>query len=236
VKWLRTIIIINKGGIVSSEDWQKIHTSYVRSIQSIDFPKGSGKLLLRRKEKREDGQWNRNGVGYLRKRFLEHMVKNEEWKAEAGFTKEIRQNQVEFCLYPSLEPHQEPIKATFGDFDFLTEAPDGTRVAIEWETGNISSSHRSMNKLSIALSSGVVNAGVLIVPSRDLYEHLTDRVGNISELSSYLSLWKATGEGIERGLLAISVVEQDELTSASDHPYLHVGTDGRAKEGRVKRK
>jgi hypothetical protein len=72
----------------------------------------------------------------------------------------------------------------------MTTAPNGTKVAIEWETGNISSSHRSMNKLAIALGSGVVQVGVLIVPSRQLYDHLTDRIGNIGELSGYLSMWE----------------------------------------------
>lgn len=70
----------------------------------------------------------------------------------------------------------------------MTTGPNGAKVAIEWETGNISSSHRSMNKLGIALMGGVIQIGVLIVPSRDLYDHLTDRIGNIGELSGYLSM------------------------------------------------
>jgi hypothetical protein len=69
-----------------------------------------------------------------------------------------------------------------------------------------------MNKLAIALASGVIQAGVLIVPSRSCYEHLTDRIGNIGELSGYLELWEATRERVDCGLLAISVVEHDALT------------------------
>ena len=93
-----------------------------------------------------------------------------------------------------------------------------------------------MNKLAIALTTGKIHAGVLIVPSRNLYEHLTDRIGNIGELSGYLSMWKDLGSNVRRGLLAISIVEHDELTDSADHSYLPAGNDGRAREGRVKRK
>lgn len=235
MKWLRTLVIFDRGNVVSSSDWRVIHESYIRSIQSIDFPKGTGTLKLRRKVRRPDGQWNRNGVGYLRQRFLDHMVKNEPWRAEVGFDLGKIRQPPELRLYPSLELHHEPITSDFGDFDLVTKAPQGTHVAIEWETGNISSSHRSMNKLAIALGTGKIQAGVLIVPSRDLYEHLTDRIGNIGELSGYLSMWKDLEARVERGLLAITVVEHDQLTDDSKFRYLPVGEDGHAREGRSKK-
>jgi len=70
-----------------------------------------------------------------------------------------------------------------------------------------------MNKLAIALSNGIVEVGVLIVPSRKLYEHLTDRIGNIGELSGYLAMWEGLKAVVPRGLLAITVVEHDALTT-----------------------
>jgi len=91
-----------------------------------------------------------------------------------------------------------------------------------------------MNKLAIALSNGIIEVGVLIVPSRKLYEHLTDRIGNIGELSGYLAMWEGLKAVIPRGLLAITVVEHDALTTDPNFPYLKVGGDGRAKEGRSK--
>lgn len=117
------------------------------------------------------------------------MVNDELWRAEGGFDLGKDRVPPDLQLYPHMELHREPITSLFGDFDFVTTAPGGTHVAIEWETGNISSSHRSMNKLAIALATGKIQAGVLIVPSRNLYEHLTDRIGNIGELSGYLSRW-----------------------------------------------
>ena len=74
----------------------------------------------------------------------------------------------------------------------------------------------------------------MIVPSRALYEHLTDRVGNIGELSRYLELWKGLGDNVVQGLLAIAVVEHDELTDLGE--YLPTGNDGRAAEGRARAK
>lgn len=229
MRWLRTLVVFDRGNITSHSDWQKIHESYVRSIQSIDFPEGTGTLSLRRKFKSCDGQWSRNGVKFLKSRFLSHMVKNEGWSAEASFDLGQQRVPPELKLYPSLENYQEPITSEFGSFDFVTTAPQGTHVAIEWETGNISSSHRSMNKLAIALATGKIQAGVLILPSRNLYEHLTDRIGNIGELSGYLSMWKDLEARVERGLLVITVVEHDHLINDIDFPYLPVGIDGNSR-------
>jgi Restriction endonuclease BamHI len=236
MRWLRTLVLFDQGGVVSSEDWESIHRSFVRSIERIDSPRGSGRLMLRRKtQDPESKQWNRNGVGYLRSRFLEHMVADEGWQAEGEVDLQNLQEKPELRLYPSMEAYSEPITSAFGDFDFVTTTDGGIRVAIEWETGNISSSHRSLNKLSIVLAAKKIQAGVLILPSRNLYEHLTDRIGNIGELSPYLGMWKSMGTAVERGMLAIAVVEHDELTDDPEFPYLKAGKDGRAVEGKGKR-
>ena len=234
MRWLRTIVVFNQGQVVQDPDWTAVHESYVRSIQSIDHPAGTGELLLRRKMRRPNGQWQRNGVNFLRTRFLQHMVQEERWLPEHNVDLGRLRQQPDLSLFPSGEVYREPITSDFGGFDFLTRTGGGLHIAIEWETGNISSSHRSVNKLAIALSSGIIQAGVLIVPSRACYEHLTDRIGNIGELSGYLELWEAAKAGVERGLLAISVVEHDALTNNEAIPYLPTGNDGRAAEGRAR--
>jgi hypothetical protein len=234
MRWLRTLVIFDKGDVVRSVDWSDVHASYVRAINSIDHPPGSGKLTLREKVRLPNGQWRRNGVGYLRAKFLSYMQETEGWNSESNVDLARDREQPPILLYPSLEPYREPITSDFGGFDFMTTAAKGSRIAIEWETGNISSSHRSMNKLAIALTNGVVEIGVLIVPSRDLYEHLTDRIGNIGELSDYLTMWEGLKSVVKRGLLAISIVEHDALTADPNWSYLAVGGDGRAKQGRSK--
>jgi hypothetical protein len=235
MRWLRTLILFDQGDVISSSDWQALHESFVRSIESIDNPRGSGKLLLRRKARLANGQWARNGVGYLRTRFLEHIRDVEGWEAEGNVDLKRDREQPAIRLYPSLEAYREPITSDFGGFDLVTVGDNGTQIAIEWETGNISSSHRSVNKLAIALGAGIVQVGVLILPSRRLYEHLTDRIGNISELSGYLSMWEGLKSTVTRGLLAITVVEHDDLTDDDTFPFLTTGMDGRAAEGRAKK-
>jgi hypothetical protein len=234
MKWLRTLVLFDQGNVVSSADWKTVHESYVRSIVSIDHPRGAGSLTLRRKFKLPNNQWKRNGVGYLRSSFLEHMQKVEQWHSEGDVDLGRDRKQPPIKLFPSMDVYNEPITSNFGGFDFVTTAPNGTRVAIEWETGNISSSHRSMNKLAIALTNEIVQVGVLIVPSRQLYDHLTDRIGNIGELSGYLSMWESLKFSVKQGLLAISVVEHDSLTDTEAFPFLPMGDDGRAREGRSK--
>ncbi|WP_195759619.1 PDDEXK family nuclease [Burkholderia pseudomallei] len=232
---MRSIVVFDKGEVLVRPDWSAIHESYVRSIQGIEFPMGTGTLTLRKRFKRPDGQWERNGVGYLKRNFLRHMIEVEQWAPEVGFDLGQDWTPPTLRLYPGLQPHQEPITSDFGDFDFVTRGPNGTHVAIEWETGNISSSHRSVNKLAIALIAGKIDVGVLIVPSRALYEHLTDRIGNVGELSGYLTMWRDLEPRVERGALVISVVEHDALTEDATHPYLPSGNDGRAAQGRARR-
>jgi hypothetical protein len=233
MKWLRTIIVFDKGNVVAELDWTAVHGSYVRSIEAIKHPANSEKFTLRRKLHLPNGQWKRNGVGYMRSSFLRQMVDVEKWHREAAV--ELRRDRIQptLRLYPKGDAYQEPITSDFGGFDFQTVTKEGLRVVIEWETGNISSSHRSMNKLAIALASGVIQVGVLIVPSRACYDQLTDRIGNIGELSGYLELWEAAKAAVKRGLLAISVVEHDAITDDQSVPYLKVGDDGRAKKAKA---
>lgn len=234
MKWLRTLILFDQGDVLSSVDWKTLHESYVRSIQSIDNPAGSRTLTIRRKVRGADGKLMRNGVGFLRTRFLEHIRDVEGWEPEGIVDLKRDRERSPIRLYPSLENYHEPITSDFGGFDLVTTGDNGTKIAIEWETGNISSSHRSMNKLAIALGAGIVQVGVLVLPSRALYDHLTDRIGNIGELSGYLSMWESLKAGVEKGLLAITVVEHDELTDDPALPFLKLGNDGRAAEGRAK--
>lgn len=99
-------------------------------------------------------------------------------------------------------------------------------VALEWETGNISSSHRALNKMALGLLKRVLVGGILIVPSRDLYQYLTDRIGNYDELMPYLDLWHAIP--CSNGVLEIIVIEHDERSTAV--PRIPKGTSGRALE------
>lgn len=71
----------------------------------------------------------------------------------------------------------------FGDHD------NPFNVGLEFETGNISSAHRSMNKLCIGIKHGDLQMAFLIMPIKRLAYYLTDRVSNYEELVPYLDLW-----------------------------------------------
>jgi hypothetical protein len=134
--------------------------------------------------------------------------------------------------YPLMNP-AEGLNESVGDFDFWDSTKSGFRTVIEWETGNISSSHRSLNKMCLALMGDVADAAVLVVPSWYLYPHLTDRIGNIRELQPYFYLWSQLGGLVNRGLLAVVEVEHDELFKSTDErEFLLLGTDGRSRKSR----
>lgn len=110
-----------------------------------------------------------------------------------------------------------------GDLDAVKRTAEGY-VAFEWETGNISSSHRALNKLCLGMHQLDLLAGFLVVPSNNLAPYLTDRIGNIGELRPYFPLWSSyTGA---RGALRIVVVEHDAIDR--NVPRIPKGTDGRA--------
>lgn len=111
-----------------------------------------------------------------------------------------------------------------GPIDAVRQLSDGRWFAFEWETGNISSSHRALNKMAVGLLDGTLAGGVLILPSRDMYQYLTDRIGNYAEIEPYFPVWKNLS--IRDGVLAVIEIEHDDLSM--DIPTIQKGTDGRA--------
>ena len=78
--------------------------------------------------------------------------------------------------------------------------------------------------MAVGLIEKVIEGGILILPSRDMYYFLTDRVGNFAELEPYFPVWKNLN--ISEGVLAIIEIEHDAISM--DVPPIKKGTDGRA--------
>ncbi len=97
---------------------------------------------------------------------------------------------------------------------------------VEWEAGNISSSHRSVNKIMMGMMQEVLIGGILILPDQDLARYLTDRIGNFRELSKYFPYWSKQAPLINEGILEIIAVGYDATNL--DVPRIDKGTDGRA--------
>jgi len=253
MKTVRTVVVFSQGGMIDSEEWAEMHESYTRAVQGIVHPPGRDRFVIRRKIRKRDArgnptkQWMRNGVVPIREQFLDNLLQ-DGWRAEmpVGLYREAlaeAQPEAKTSLveYPSKQifafddaKWSEVFREGLGDFDFYSEVDNGIRCVIEWETGNISSSHRSMNKLCLVMLAGLIEIGVVILPSRQLYPHLTDRIGSWEELSPYLALWHHAGRRVKRGLLAVTVVEHDELTDDASVAFISQGTDGRSAEGAAK--
>ena len=172
------------------------------AIGEIVWPPGSSGFTIFGQSGKRRGEGN--GVVPIKKAFADRLCKRDGWVAEKS---------VEF----------EASSRRPGKVDVCLERPDGI-CCVEWETGNISSSHRSINKMCLGLLSGRILFGSVIVPSRSLYVYLTDRVGNFSELQPYLPLWKSILPAV--GFLNIYVIEHDGVST--DVMPIPKGTDGRA--------
>lgn len=191
--------LISRGSFPTSATWQKTRTEIADSISKIEWPIGAGSFTIRNESGKRRGQGN--GVKPIKNRFLVNL-REIVWILEA-------------------KERSNPMN--LGNFDAMKQISEGN-IVVEWETGNISSSHRSMNKMGLALMMRAIVAGVLIVPSRKLYRYLTDRIGNIQELYPYFELWKSIP--CDEGVLEIYIIEHDfESESVERIPK---GTDGRS--------
>lgn len=193
--------VANAGGFERTPEWQRAWSDVQAAIAATDWPHGTGRFLIFPESGKQRGQGN--GVLPIKKPCLEELGRRG-WNTEE---------------LPDLEPGI----LTCGDLDALLDTKRGP-MAFEWETGNISSSHRAINKLILTFMHGHVIGGFLVVPSNALKRYLTDRVGNIGELRPYFPVWQAAA--IATGVLRIVVVEHDG--TSMDVPRIPKGTDGRA--------
>ena len=166
----------------------------------MDHPAGTGKFTLYEQSGKKRGEGN--GVRPIKNSFMRYL-EAAGWKLEEPL---------------DIATHNRP-----GKLDAILYTPFGP-VAVEWETGNISSSHRALNKMALGLLKGILTSGTLVVPSRNMSRYLTDRVGNFPELEPYLDLWRSIP--CSEGTLEIVVIEHDTLST--DVPQIPKGTSGRA--------
>jgi hypothetical protein len=183
VKIVREVKLISCGKFARSREWGKARTKLHRAIKKVEWPTGSGKFTIYPESGKKRGMGN--GVVPI-KAGLMIDLKKQGYRLEAIATLGS--------------------KRKFGRFDAVLNTSYGPAV-VEWETGNISSSHRSLNKMALFLLEGRIAAGVLIVPTRALYNYLTDRVGNMQELEPYLKLWRSIP--CKSGVLEIVAIEHD---------------------------
>jgi hypothetical protein len=254
VKLNNTYVLINSGDLAGTSDWEEAHRRISTAISEMVWPLGNKILRIPRIVTVEKGKSYidvrgrtvsakrpatlRNGVKPLRAMFRS-IMESHKWRCEhplslAPYFETVRRDPSipRILKYPSMELALG-LNENVGDFDFWDSTKSDFRTIIEWETGNISSSHRSLNKMCLALMGNIADAAALVVPSSYLYPHLTDRIGNIRELQPYFYLWSQISKLVKRGLLVVIEVEQDELfTSSDEREFLLLGTDGRSQKSR----
>lgn len=200
MKIVRLEQLVNTGGFSSSKEWIIIEGHIVQAIKSVQWPPGSGSFTLYDEPGKARGMGN--GVKPIKEACMRHL-KSLGWRLETPV-------DIATLKQPG------PIDATY---------PVGDRLfCVEWETGNISSSHRAINKIALGILKKVIIGGILILPTRAMYKYLTDRVGNFPELEPYFPLWRALN--VVEGLLAVIAIEHDAVSRSV--PRIPKGTDGRA--------
>lgn len=200
MKIIHTEYLIDAGGFSKSGDWTRLNGQIIQAIKSIKWPKGSDKFILHDQPGKARGQGS--GVKPIKDACMKRL-KEFGWSLETPV-------DIAKLKRPG------PMDATY---------KVGNRLfCLEWETGNISSSHRAVNKIALGILKEVLIGGVLILPTRAMYKYLTDRVGNYPELEPYFPLWRSLK--VKEGLLGIIAIEHDGVSK--EVPRIPKGTDGRA--------
>lgn len=194
------VVSIGKGlSIRNSAEWKQIEQQIFDSIRITDWPHGSGTFSIFPESGKKRGEGN--GVVPIKHPCINFLVANG-WKAES---------------FPDLPKGV----LTPGDFDAMITLSSG-HVVFEWETGNISSSHRAVNKIFAVLGASIIGA-FLVLPSRLLAQYLTDRIGNFEELAPYFDSFTRCCPDFPFDIVSISFDE-----TSINVPRIPKGKDGRA--------
>lgn len=209
--------LISRGPFASSETWMKLRDQLHAAVRGAEWPPGSGSFTIRPESGKKRGEGN--GVKPIKDRTVEMLSGDRVYGA-------MKKQGITDHRGTWVAEHPWPVGERIrpGNMDAAHVLEDGGLICLEWETGNVSSSHRSMNKMCLGLLQGAIKAGVLVVPSRALYPYLTDRIGNVAELEPYFDLWRSTPCG--DGVLEVVVIEHD--ATDPNVPRIPKGTDGRA--------
>ncbi|MFO7970852.1 MAG: hypothetical protein R6U40_03785 [Desulfobacterales bacterium] len=202
MKFVKMEVLIDKGDFSKSDEWKTIYDQIQHAIASIEWPPGSGSFTIHKQSGKKRGEGS--GVKFIKNACMAKLL-SFGWDLETTL---------------KIATVRRP-----GAIDATCFVKSKERYfALEWETGNISSSHRAVNKMSVGLLKEILIGGVLILPTRELYQYLTDRIGNFRELVPYFPMWKALN--IKEGFLAVIAVEHDH--ASTDVPRIEKGTNGRA--------
>jgi hypothetical protein len=139
MKITRVETLISIGDFALSKRWKTVRSKLHRAIKAVDWPPGSKKFTIYPQcgKKRGEG----NGVKPIKNECIRQLMA-QGWSTETQF--------------------EDESLGALGGLDATLETRDGL-IAMEWETGNVSSSHRALNKMALCLLRNQLVAATLVV-------------------------------------------------------------------------
>lgn len=205
MKVVRTVIVLDRGEVMNSTEWAKVHEQYTSAIESAHSA-APAKLVPRRKNPRLIGggtrQENSDRVSLIKLRFLEEMEKRSWTRAESLSLVQIARmcDEVDGPMYEYRS--KKPVWPDYGPNDHLEvtfNIGPNRKAVVEWAFEDVSSALLKMNRLCLALIAGCADVAILMLPNRKTF---------LRQFSSSETLWASSLVGVNRGMLAISVVDQ----------------------------
>jgi hypothetical protein len=127
--------LINAGSFGASRDWERIKEEVLTAIKRIQWPPNSGKFTLYDQAGKRRGEGN--GVKPIKDACMLHL-KSLGWDLETRV-------DIATVAQPG------PVDATCN--------VGGKLFCVEWETGNISSTHRALNKMALGMLKEILVGG-----------------------------------------------------------------------------
>lgn len=187
-------IFLNKGNFSNSKEYKLILSELRQAITSVSWFERNQFIINPIRKG--------NGVVPIKLNFINQLI-NLDWKPEyrMSFANGMNPGPVDIIKFTQ-----------FGTF------------AVEWETGNISSSHRALNKIAVGIIQEAIIGGLLILPMKNLSQYLTDRIGNYEEIEPYFPLYENLL--IKEGVIGVIGIDYDGLSENAD--LIPKGQDGNA--------
>jgi len=224
MKISHTRVLVDEGDFTSSEAWEESRNQVTASIKSVNWPPGNDEFVIKPES-------TGNGVSPITDSFEEILENKNGWSSTGRTHLKTVLHQMGLFddviekLSPYYDDPEDFISSPW--FDAVRELNvegESELSVVEWETGNISSSHRSLNRITLGLVTGIITAGVVILPTREMYQYLTDRVGNYPELEPYFVIWESLSSEVDNGVIEVMAVEHDATSN-------NVPLTGKLKDG-----
>ena len=134
MKIVRTERLIDVGGFSGTQEWKTIENHVTNAIKAVEWPPDSGSFTLFAPNLQGQG----SGVKPIKDACMLHL-KSLGWDLET-------RTDIATLRKPG------PMDASF--------QVGGRLFCVEWETGNISSSHRAMNKMALGILKKTLIGGI----------------------------------------------------------------------------